>query len=57
MAALAKTNPYLRDRAAVARLIAINARQSSEFEGVHVGLPSAMRPRSTAPAKKSIKGR
>jgi hypothetical protein len=57
MAALAKTNLFLRDRDAVERLIAANARESSAFEGVHVRVPLANRPRSTAVLKKSTKGR
>ena len=57
MAALAKSNLYLRNRDAVERLIAVNARESSAFEGVYVRLPFASRPRSTAAAKKSTKGR
>ena len=57
MAALVTTNVHLRDREATRRLIVRNARESSEFEGVHVRVAFDKRPRSTASEKKSTSGR
>ncbi len=56
MAVLLKTNTYLRDRKTTRDLVMFNARESSEFEGVHVRPFSINRPRSTASAKKSNNG-
>ena len=56
MAALLKTNAYLRDKKTTRELVMFNARESSEFEGVHVRPFSINRPRSTASVKKSTNG-
>jgi hypothetical protein len=60
MAALLKTNPYLRSRRFRRRMIAETARQSSYFEGAR-GLRVRIHPtvsskrRVIAPAKKAVK--
>jgi hypothetical protein len=62
MAALAKTNPYIRDPKVLLQTVVEGARQSSILEGAR-GLPGTkatcayLRRNSKAKAKKSSKGR